>query len=175
METATLGGGCYWCLEAFFQRIKGVDSVVSGYSGGTVQDPTADQVYAGGTGHAEAVQVVFNPKQISYKEILEVFFTMHDPTTLNRQGYDVGDEYRSVIFYHSPEQQKTAQHMIDTFAKDLWNDPVVTELMPYEQFWNAGEGAQDFYNQNPNVGYCQVIIKPEVQILRQKFASKTKA
>lgn len=174
-EIATLGGGCYWCLEAFFQRVRGVESVVSGYSGGTVDNPTIYQVYSGTTGHAEVVQLQFDPSVISYRDILEIFFTMHDPTTLNRQGYDIGDEYRSVVFYHSPEQQKVAQEMIDGFAADLWDDPVVTQLVAFEQFWPADESAQDFYNRNPNAGYCQVVINPKVQKLRKKFGAKLKS
>ncbi|MEO6761850.1 MAG: peptide-methionine (S)-S-oxide reductase MsrA [Candidatus Saccharimonadales bacterium] len=174
METATFGGGCYWCTEAFFQRVSGVEKVESGYSGGTVPNPTIDQVYAGQTGHAEVTQIIFNPKQISYKELLEIFFTMHDPTTPNRQGNDVGDEYRSIIFYNSPAQQKTAQEMIDGFAAGLWGAPIVTELVPLEVFYSAGAGAQDFYNRNPEASYCQLVINPKIQKLRHKFANKLK-
>jgi len=174
-ELATLGGGCYWCLEAFFQRIEGVNSVTSGYSGGQTENPTIDQVYAGTTGHAEVVQLSFNSAVISYREILEIFYVMHDPTTLNRQGPDVGDEYRSVIFYHNEEQHKIAQEMTEGFAAKLWPDPIVTQIVAYEKFWQASESQQDFYNKNPLVGYCQVIINPKIQKLRQKFAKRLKA
>ena len=173
-EVATLGGGCYWCLEAFYQRIQGVETVVSGYSGGHVDNPTSDQVYTMTTGHAEVVQVTFDPSVISYKEILEIFFAMHDPTTLNRQGPDTGNIYRSVIFYHNDEQKKIAERMIKDFAPTLYKDPVVTELTKFEKFWPADEHMQDFYNNNPSQGYCVAIIDPKIQKLRQKFASKLK-
>ncbi len=173
-EVATLGGGCYWCLEAFYQRVIGVDAVVSGYSGGSVKNPTSQQVYTMSTGHAEVVQVSFDPKVISYKEILEIFFAMHDPTTLNRQGPDVGNIYRSVIFYHDPDQQQIAQDMIVNFAPTLYKDPVVTELTKFEKFWPADEDSQNFYNNNRSAGYCQVVIDPKIQKLRQKFNQKLK-
>lgn len=174
MENATLGGGCYWCLEAFYQRINGVEKVVSGYSGGHVDNPTSRQVYTMTTGHAEVVQVTFDPKVISYREILEIFFVMHDPTTLNRQGPDVGEIYRSVIFYHDEQQKETAEDMIKNFAPTLYKDPVVTLLEPFKKFWPADEDSQNFYNNNPGVGYCMVIIDPKIQKLRQKFATKFK-
>jgi peptide-methionine (S)-S-oxide reductase len=173
-ELATLGGGCFWCLEAFYQRIEGVTSVVSGYSGGRVDNPTTEQVYAGGTGHAEVVQVEFDPAKISYREILEIFFVMHDPTTLNRQGPDVGEHYRSVIFYHDDRQKQLADELAGGFAADLWPDPVVTQLVPFEKFWPAGPEHQDFYNRNSGAGYCQVIIDPKIQKLRHKFAARFK-
>ncbi len=171
-EIATLGGGCYWCLEAFYQRIKGITSVVSGYSGGHVDHPTAERVYMGDTGHAEVVQLTFRPEIISYQEILEIFYVMHDPTTLNRQGNDVGDEYRSVIFYHDDKQKNIAESVTKKYAAKLWSNPIVTQLVPFEKFWPADEASQNFYNNNPNVGYCQVIIEPKIQKLRQKFAAK---
>ncbi len=177
METrsqATVGAGCYWCLEAFYQRVKGVESVVSGYSGGHVDNPTTDRVYMGDTGHAEVVQVTFNPRVVTYREILEIFYVMHDPTTLNRQGHDVGDEYRSIILYGDEEQKKIAEDVTTTFAAPLWADPIVTQIIPLEKFWPADEYMQDFYNKNPQVGYCQVIIEPKIQKLRQKFAEKLK-
>jgi peptide-methionine (S)-S-oxide reductase len=174
METATLGGGCYWCLEAFYQRIEGVESVVSGYSGGTLENPSVDDVYAGGTGHAEVVQVTFDPKVITYRDILEIFFVMHDPTTLNRQGNDIGEIYRSIILYHDDEQKQVAEDMIKNFAPTLYKDPIVTQLVAYEKFWPAAEYMQDFYNKNPSEGYCQVIIDPKIQKLRQKFAARVK-
>lgn len=173
-EIATLGGGCYWCLEAFYQRIKGVEQVVSGYSGGHVDSPTAQQVYDSDTGHAEVVQVTFNPDEIAYRDILEIFFAMHDPTTLNRQGNDVGEIYRSVIFYHDDEQKQVAEDMIENFAPTLYKDPVVTELKPFEKFWPADDYMQNYYNNNPNQGYCMVIIDPKIAKLRQKFAARFK-
>jgi peptide-methionine (S)-S-oxide reductase len=171
---ATLGGGCYWCLEAFYQRVQGVETVVSGYSGGHVDNPSADDVYAGGTGHAEVVQLTFDPAAISYRELLEIFFVMHDPTTLNRQGNDVGEHYRSVIFYHDAEQKQVAEDMIATYAAKLWSDPIVTQLVAYNKFWPAEEYMQNYYNNNPNAGYCQIIIDPKISKLRQKFAAKLK-
>ena len=174
MEIATLGGGCYWCLDAFYRRIQGVSEVASGYSGGTTENPTMGDVYGGKTGHAEVVQVTFDPKVISYREILEIFFVMHDPTTLNRQAYDVGPEYRSIILYSDDMQRKTAEDMKQHFATDLWPDPVVTEIVPLEKFWPAEADQQDFYSKNPGLGYCQVIIDPKIIKLRQKFAARFK-
>lgn len=173
-ELATLGGGCYWCLEAIYQRLNGVIKVTSGYSGGHAENPTIEQVYAGGTGHAEVVQVEFDPKVISYREILEIFYVMHNPTTLNRQDYDVGEIYRSIIFYHDDKQKKIAEDMTQNFAAKLWDDPIVTELKPFKDFWPAGEAAKDYYNRNPYSGYCMMIIDPKIQKLRQKFAAKLK-
>lgn len=169
-----MGGGCYWCLEAFYQRIQGVSSVVSGYSGGHLDNPTTMDVYRGDTGHAEVVQVTFDPAVISYREILEIFFVMHDPTTLNRQNYDVGEEYRSIILYHSEEQRTVAEDMKANFAPGLYKDPIVTQIVPMEKFWPAEPNAQDFYNRNPNVGYCRVVIDPKIAKLRQKFAARFK-
>ncbi|HET6924458.1 MAG TPA: peptide-methionine (S)-S-oxide reductase MsrA [Candidatus Saccharimonadales bacterium] len=174
METATLGGGCYWCLDAFYRRIEGVEKVVSGYSGGHVDNPTMARVYEGDTGHAEVVQVTFDPSIISYREILEIFFAMHDPTTLNRQGNDVGDEYRSVIFYHSGGQKVVAEDMIRNFAPTLYKDPVVTQLEPLTMFWPADEANQDYFAKNPGAGYCMVVIDPKIRKLRQKFAARLK-
>lgn len=173
-EKATLGGGCYWCLEAFYQRVKGVSSVVSGYSGGRTGNPTPEAVYGGDTGHAEVVQLTYDPEVITYRELLEIFYVMHDPTTLNRQGNDVGDEYRSVIFYHDAKQKKTAETVTKDFAAPLWKDPIVTQIVPLEKFWPTDESEQDFYNKYPQAGYCQVIIEPKIQKLRQKFAAKLK-
>jgi peptide-methionine (S)-S-oxide reductase len=174
MEIATLGGGCYWCLEAFYQRIEGVESVVSGYSGGHVDNPTVAQVYEMTTGHAEVVQLAFDPEVITYRDILEIFFVMHDPTTLNRQGNDVGEEYRSIILYHDDGQRAVAEDMINNFAPTLYKDPVVTELVPFEKFWPTEEFMQDYFNRNPNAGYCMVVIDPKIQKLRQKFAARIK-
>lgn len=173
-EQATLGGGCYWCFEAIYQRIEGIEKVESGYSGGTVDNPTSEQVYMGNTGHAEVVQLTYDPTIISYQTILEIFFVFHDPTTLNRQAHDVGEEYRSVIFYRNDQQKMLAQAAIEKFAPSLWKDPVVTQLEPFTKFWPADEYMQDFYNKNPNAGYCQVIIDPKIQKLRQKYSSMLK-
>lgn len=174
LATATLGGGCYWCLDAIYRRVQGVVRVTSGYSGGHAENPTIMQVYAGGTGHAEVVQIEFDPSVISYREILEIFYVMHNPTTLNQQDNDVGEIYRSIILYHSDEQKAVAEDMTKGFAAELWPDPVVTELAAFEKFWPAGEDAQEFYDKNPSVGYCQVIIDPKIQKLRQKFAARLK-
>lgn len=173
-EVSTIGGGCYWCLEAFYQRVNGIIKVTSGYSGGHVDSPTSKRVYQGDTGHAEVVQLEFDPQIITYREILEIFFVMHDPTTLNRQGHDIGDEYRSVIFYHSDVQLQTAKEVIASFAAPLYKDPIVTEIVPYSIFWPADDYMQDYYNQNPNAGYCLSVIDPKIQKLRQHFGSKLK-
>lgn len=174
MEIATLGGGCYWCLEAIYKRVQGVQKVESGYSGGHAERPSTMQVYGGKTGHAEVVQVTFDPSVISYREVLEIFFTMHDPTTLNRQDYDVGELYRSIILYHDDEQMQVAEDMMQNFAADLWENPIVTELKPFQVFWPAEADAQDFYDRNPYSGYCMAIINPKIQKLRQKFTSRLK-
>jgi len=174
LALATLGGGCYWCLEAYYKRVNGIVSVTSGYSGGHVDNPTADRVYQGDTGHAEVVQLSFDPGVISYKEILEIFYVMHDPTTLNRQGNDIGDEYRSVIFYHDDTQKETAERVTKEFAAGLWHDPIVTQIVPFEKFWPADDYMQNYYNNNPGASYCQIIIDPKIQKLRQKFAAKLK-
>ena len=173
-SVATLGGGCYWCLEAYFQRLNGVISVLSGYSGGHVDNPTTDRVYRGGTGHAEVVYIEFDPQIITFKQLLEIFFVMHDPTTLNRQGNDVGEIYRSVIYYHDVNQKEIAEDVIKNYATDLWNDPIVTELSPYLNFWPADESMQDYYNKNRGAPYCEIIIDPKVKKLRQQFSSKLK-
>ena len=174
MQTATLGGGCYWCLEAFFQRVIGVEGVVSGYAGGHVDNPSAERVYKGDTGHAEVVQLTFDPAVISFRELLEIFFVMHDPTTVDRQGHDVGDEYRSIILYENEDQRIVAEEMAKGFASDLYPEPVVTQIVPLKVFWPADAYMQDFYNSNPNQGYCMAIIDPKIQKLRQKFAAKLK-
>lgn len=173
-ELATLGGGCYWCLEAFYQRVRGVGKVESGYSGGDFPNPTANDVYGGQTGHAEVVQLTFDPAAITYRQILEIFFVMHDPTTLNRQGPDVGEWYRSIILYHSDDQKTIAEDMVSSYAALLWPDPIVTQLQPFQKFWPAEAEMQDFYNKNPRAAYCQVIIDPKIQKLRQKFAAQLK-
>jgi peptide-methionine (S)-S-oxide reductase len=176
METATFAGGCFWCLEAVFMRLKGVGRVESGYAGGHVDNPTYRAVCAGTTGHAEVVQVEFDPKEISYRELLEVFFAIHDPTTLNRQGNDVGTQYRSAIFYHDDEQKREAEQTIKEFtAEKIWDNPIVTEVVPLQKFYPAEEYHREYYDRNPEQGYCQFVISPKVGKLRQKFADKLKA
>ncbi len=166
----TLGGGCFWCLEAVFERIRGVERVVSGYAGGARPHPTYEQVCSGATGHAEVVQVSFDPDQVTYRQLLEVFFAIHDPTTLNRQGGDVGTQYRSVIFTHDDEQAQEARTVITELA-DTWDDPVVTEIRPLDTFYPAEDYHQGYYRTNPSQSYCQYVISPKVAKLRQKFAS----
>ncbi|NWG18079.1 MAG: peptide-methionine (S)-S-oxide reductase MsrA [Chloroflexi bacterium] len=171
-ETATLGGGCFWCLEAIYDRLKGVEDVVSGYAGGHVVNPTYHQVCDGTTGHAEVVQIRFNPQVITFDDVLDVFFSIHDPTTLNRQGADVGPQYRSAIFYHSPEQQAAAQQKIRALeAQRLWPDPIVTEVTPLDVFYPAEDYHQEYYENNPNQSYCRFVIAPKVA----KFRSSTLA
>ena len=171
-EIATLGGGCFWCVEAVFQDLKGVEKVVSGYEGGKIKNPTYREVCSGMTGHAEVIQVHFDPTIISFEDILKVFFTTHDPTTLNRQGADRGTQYRSVIFYHSEEQQTISDKVIKNFASDLWSNPIVTELSPTSIFYEAEAYHQNYYKSHPNEGYCSVIIAPKVAKLRKVFAEK---
>jgi peptide-methionine (S)-S-oxide reductase len=174
-EIATLAGGCFWCLEAVFKDLRGVDSVVSGYSGGKVTNPTYNQVCSGTTGHAEVVQVTFDPQTVTFREILEVFFTIHDPTTLNRQGADAGTQYRSAIFYHSPEQRETAEQVIaELTAEQLWRDPVVTEVTPLTEFYAAEEYHQDYFERNPYQPYCTAVVAPKVAKFRKKFLDKLK-
>ena len=169
IETATLGGGCFWCLEAAFQDLKGVQSVVSGYAGGSVADPTYRQVCTGTTGHAEVTQVTFDNAVIDYRTLLEVFFTIHDPTTLNRQGADQGTQYRSVIYWHTDEQRETAERLIAQLGGDgIWPDPIVTVLAPIPIFYPAEEYHQSYYRNNPNQGYCQAVISPKVAKLRAR-------
>ncbi|HET6464724.1 MAG TPA: peptide-methionine (S)-S-oxide reductase MsrA [Nitrospiria bacterium] len=175
METATLGGGCFWCLEAVYADLKGVEKVESGYAGGTVADPTYRQVCSGTTGHAEVVQLTFDPEIISFKEILEVFFSIHDPTTPNRQGADVGTQYRSAIYYHTPEQKTTADQAIKEFnASGVWGAPIVTELAPLKQFYKAEDYHQEYYMNNPEQGYCQLVITPKVAKFRKQFVDRLK-
>lgn len=165
---ATLGGGCFWCLEAVFERIDGVVEVVSGYAGGRKADPTYEEVCTGATGHAEVVQVTFDPKRISYAGLLEVFFKAHDPTTLNRQGADVGTQYRSIILYDGDEQRKAAEAARRKAQKD-WKDPIVTEIVPLAAFYRAEDYHQDFYDNNRSYGYCRVIIEPKLNKLKLAF------
>ena len=165
-ETATFGAGCFWCVEAVLEQLDGVHDVVSGYMGGSVDDPTYEQVCSGTTGHAEVVQVVFDPSVIGYEKLVRWFFELHDPTTLNRQGADVGTQYRSAIFYHSPEQKQTAERVRDELAaSDKFGDPIVTEISEASEFWLADPKHQDFYANNPSYGYCRVVIRPKLDKL----------
>ena len=174
-ETTTLGGGCFWCLEAVYDQLEGVLDVISGYAGGHVPNPDYKSVCTGRTGHTEVVQVTFAPAIISFKEILEVFFTIHDPTTLNRQGADVGTQYRSAIFYHSEEQKATAEQVIaEIEAIGIWANPIVTEVTGLDTFYPAEDYHQEYFQRNPYQGYCQVVISPKVAKFRQKYAQKLK-
>ncbi len=174
-ETATFGAGCFWCVEAVFESLKGVEYVVSGYSGGMVKNPAYREVCMGTTGHAEVIQVVFNPEIISYKELLEVFWKTHDPTTLNKQGADVGSQYRSAIFYHDEMQKKLASQYKEALDKSgIFDKPIVTEISPLINFYKAEETHQDYYSRNPNQPYCSVVINPKLQKLRQVFQDKLK-
>lgn len=176
LEIATLGGGCFWCLEAVYELLEGVQRVVSGYEGGSVVNPTYQQVCSGTTGHAEVVQVAFDPNVISYRDILRVFFTIHDPTTLNRQGADVGTQYRSVIFYHSPQQKAVAEEvMAEVEAQKLWRNPLVTEVTAHDHFYPAEAYHQEYFRNNPNQGYCRVIIAPKVAKFRKEYLERLKA
>ena len=170
-EIATLGGGCFWCLEAVYQQLKGVHAVESGYTGGQVKNPTYEQVCEGTTGHAEVVRVSFDPDVIGYREILEIFFTIHDPTTLNRQGNDAGTQYRSVIYFHSPQQQAVARHVIAEMA-NVWDAPIVTELSPVETYYKAEDYHQNYFRQNPLQGYCAFVVAPKVAKFRKTFSDK---
>lgn len=175
MELITLGGGCFWCIEAVFQEMTGVESIVSGYMGGHVDSPTYQEVCLGGTGHVEVVQVSFDPAQSSLREILAVFFTVHDPTTRDRQGNDEGPQYRSAVFYNSEEQkQLAAEVMRDLEMLGIYSDRIVTELRPAEHFWPAEAYHQNYYRTNPNQGYCQFVVGPKVKKFREKFAAKRK-
>jgi peptide-methionine (S)-S-oxide reductase len=173
LELATLGGGCFWCVEAIYQDLKGVTKVASGYSGGSVENPTYNAVCSGTTGHAEVIQVTFDPSVVSYEEILEIFFTVHDPTTLNRQGNDIGTQYRSVIFYHSEAKKATAEKVIDS-VKDLFENPIVTEVSPFTTFYVAEDYHQNYYKDNKYQPYCSYVITPKVKKFREKFQDKLK-
>ena len=175
-ELATLGGGCFWCLEAVYLELQGVEKVISGYTGGSIRNPNYRLVTTGTTGHAEVVQLTFDPEQISFQEILQVFFTIHNPTTLNRQGADVGTQYRSAIFYHDDDQRQIAEKTIaEINAAGIWPDPIVTEVTPLDVFYQAEDYHQDYYRQNSNQPYCNIVISPKVAKFRQKFAAKRKA
>ncbi|HJU05344.1 MAG TPA: peptide-methionine (S)-S-oxide reductase MsrA [Nitrospiraceae bacterium] len=174
-EVATLGGGCFWCLEAVYDQMMGVASVESGYMGGDTPNPTYEAVCNGHTGHAEVVQVSFDPKIVSYREILEVFFAIHDPTTLNRQGNDVGTQYRSAIFYHSPQQKAVAEEVIDAFMKDhIFEKPIVTQVVPATDFYVAEDYHQEYSARNPLQPYCVYVVNPKVAKFRKQFAEKLK-
>ena len=174
-ELATLGGGCFWCVEAPMKELRGVREVTSGYAGGHVENPTYRQVMRGHTGHAEVVQISYDPEQVSYRELLEVFFTLHDPTTLNRQGPDVGPQYRSIVLYHDEAQRRTAQEVIRQFEADgVWNDPIVTEVVPYDAFYSAEAYHQEYYENNPQAAYCRVVIRPKIMKLQKEFLDELK-
>jgi peptide-methionine (S)-S-oxide reductase len=174
-ETATLGGGCFWCLEAVFEQLRGVERVESGYCGGALPNPTYAKVCNGNTGHAEVVQVTFDPAVVSFREVLDVFFATHDPTTPNRQGADVGTQYRSVIFYHTPEQKETAERRIaELNAAHIWNAPLATEIAPFEMFYKAEDYHQGYFQANPAQPYCQAVVSPKVAKFRKQFADKLK-
>ncbi len=174
-ETATLAGGCFWCIEAVFQEINGVENVVSGYTGGTTVNPTYQQVCSDKTGHAEAVQVSFDPSKISYREILEIFFSVHDPTTLNRQGGDAGTQYRSAIFYQSEEQKAVAEQLIGELDKaHLWKKPIVTQILPLDKFYPAEDYHRDYFARHPEQAYCRMVISPKVNKFRKQWAKRLK-
>jgi peptide-methionine (S)-S-oxide reductase len=172
-DVATFAGGCFWCLDAVYRRLKGVTKVESGYAGGTVPHPSYQDVCSGTTGHAEVVQITFEPAVISYRDLLGVFFTIHDPTTLNRQGGDTGTQYRSAIFYHSPEQKEIAQQLMEDFERDrVWDDPIVTELVPVSEFYSAERHHQDYYSSNTDQPYCAIVIAPKVAKARKVFLDR---
>ena len=172
-EVATLAGGCFWCLDSVFRDLKGVEKVESGYSGGQYLNPTYRDVCSGMTGHAEVVQITFDPSVVSFRDLLGVFFTIHDPTTLNRQGADVGTQYRSAVFYHSPEQRDAAEEVIDELNRNhVWDDPIVTEVTAFEKFYPAEEYHQNYFARNPDQPYCQVVIAPKVAKFRKTYLDR---
>jgi peptide-methionine (S)-S-oxide reductase len=175
-DTATFGSGCFWCTEAIFQELNGVISVESGYSGGKRANPTYDQVSSGASGHAEVTQIVYEPEKISFEDLLEVFWKTHDPTTLNRQGADVGTQYRSIIFYHNAKQKELAEkYKAELDSSGAWDNPIVTEISPYTAFYKAENYHQNYYNNNPNAAYCTFVIGPKLEKFRKFFKDKTKA
>lgn len=175
LDTATFAAGCFWCVEAIFQNLKGVEKIESGYSGGQTKNPSYEQVCTGSTGHAEAVNIYFNPKEISYEQLLEVFWHSHDPTTLNRQGADAGTQYRSAVFYHNDEQKKTAEDSKKkTDASGLWSDPIVTEITPFTNFYKAEDYHQEYYNNNSNKPYCSMVIAPKLNKFFKEFKNLLK-
>ena len=172
-EYATIGGGCFWCFEAIFSEVRGINSVTSGYSGGTVKNPSYREVTSGRTGHAEVIQLEFDPEILSYRDIMEIFFHLHDPTTLNRQGADVGTQYRSVIFFHNDEQEKIARKVFEEIDRsDLWENPLVTEITTLKEFYVAEDYHQNYYSNNPNQPYCTFVISPKLSKLRKLFKDK---
>jgi peptide-methionine (S)-S-oxide reductase len=175
LAVATFGNGCFWCTEAIFQQLKGVKSVIPGYTGGTVKNPSYEEVCTGTTGHAEAIQITYDPNLISYREILDVFFYTHDPTTLNRQGADVGTQYRSAIFYHDEQQKMEAEKIIAQLTSEgVYDNPIVTEVTPFEVFYEAENYHKDYYNNNKNKGYCRMVINPKLDKFMKKYSSKLK-
>lgn len=175
LEKATLAGGCFWCTEAVFQRLEGVENVISGFTGGNIKNPAYREIITGRTGHAEAIEITFDPEKIKFGDILFIFFSTHDPTTLNRQQNDVGTQYRSAIFYHSEEQRKTAEEIIKQLSEQkVFDDPIVTEVTPAKEFYKAEEEHQDFYNQHRQQPYCQFIIDPKIAKLNKYFSDKLK-
>lgn len=175
-EVATLAGGCFWCTEAVFERLKGVEKVTPGFTGGSIKNPAYREIITGRTGHAEAVEIVFDPEIISFEEILYIFFSTHDPTTLNRQQYDVGTQYRSAIFYNSEEQKKTSIKVINKLEKDnVFTDPIITEITQAPPFYEAEQEHKEYYTRNPNQRYCQAIIDPKIKKLREFYADKLKS
>ncbi len=174
-EVATLAAGCFWCTEAVFDQLRGVVKVESGYSGGEKPNPSYEDVCSGDTGHAESIQITFDPGQISYKELLQIFFTTHDPTTLNRQGADLGTQYRSAIFYHDQEQEKVAKDVVRDFeSSKVWKRPIVTEIVPFKSFYKAEDYHQEYYKKNSSQPYCRVVIEPKIAKLRQHYREKLK-
>jgi len=174
-EVATLAGGCFWCIETVFREVNGVENVVSGYMGGTAVNPTYEQVCTGKTGHAESVQVSFNPSKLSYRQILEIFFSVHDPTTLNRQGADVGTQYRSAIFYHNEQQKQVAEELIRELNKaNLWDKPIVTQILPLDTFYPAEEYHQEYFSRHPEQAYCQMVISPKISKFRKQWTKYLK-
>lgn len=175
LQLATFGSGCFWCSEAIFERVKGVTAVISGYSGGKVDNPTYEDVCSGKTGHAEVIQIKFDPVVVSYDELLEIFWKTHDPTTLNRQGADIGTQYRSVIFYHNDDQMKKAENYKSELNKaKIWKDPIVTEISPFKKFYSAEKYHQDYYELNPDKGYCSFVITPKIEKFEKVFNKKLK-
>jgi peptide-methionine (S)-S-oxide reductase len=174
-ETATLAGGCFWCIESVFDQLNGVEDVVSGYSGGEKPNPSYEEVCTGATGHAEVIQITFDPEVVTFEDILHVLFTIHDPTTLNRQGGDIGTQYRSAIFYHSPEQKATAERVIaELNAEKLWERPIVTEVTPFTKFYPAEDYHQEYFERNPNQPYCRAVIEPKVAKFRKLYFDRLK-
>jgi peptide-methionine (S)-S-oxide reductase len=176
LETATLAAGCFWCVEAVFDDLKGVEDVESGYAGGHTENPTYRQVCDGNTGHAEVAQIKFDPSVISFKDVLRVFFSVHDPTTLNRQGNDIGTQYRSAVFYHNDEQKRDAEEVLKEISDEgVYDNPIVTEITPLNKFWPAEDYHQEYFANNPNQPYCQAVVSPKVKKFRQKFAGHLKS